>query len=105
MGISVISSYRGGYNFEAVGPVALAGSANISPACRRRISGIGLAGIQTRCELHAEPGTRRRPPCRSAASTATGAGARATRFEAGLIHQLQTRSRPTLSAYAHSAEW
>ena len=45
MGISVISSYRGGYNFEAVG-LFRALVAEFFPGMPSRISGIGLAGIQ-----------------------------------------------------------
>ena len=52
MGISVISSYRGGYNFEAVG-LSRALVAEYFPGMPSRISGIGLAGIQHKViELH-----------------------------------------------------
>ena len=45
MGIAVISSYRGGYNFEAVGlSRTLVGE--FFPGMVSRISGIGLSGIQ-----------------------------------------------------------
>ena len=44
MGISVISSYRGAYNFEAVG-LSRSMVADIFPGMPSRISGIGLAGI------------------------------------------------------------
>jgi glutamate synthase (NADPH) large chain len=52
MGISVISSYRGGYNFEAIGlSRALVGE--FFPGMQSRISGIGLAGIARKVlELH-----------------------------------------------------
>ncbi len=44
MGISVISSYRGGYSFEAIGlSRALVGE--FFPGMQSRISGIGLSGI------------------------------------------------------------
>ena len=44
MGIAVISSYRGGYNFEAIGlSRALVGE--FFPGMQSRISGIGLTGI------------------------------------------------------------
>ena len=47
MGISVISSYRGGNNFEALGlSRALVGE--FFPGMTSRISGIGLAGIETK---------------------------------------------------------
>ncbi|MCL4139221.1 UNVERIFIED_CONTAM: hypothetical protein GTU68_041430, partial [Idotea baltica] len=45
MGISVISSYRGGLNFEAVG-LSRAMVAEFFPGMPSRISGIGLHGIQ-----------------------------------------------------------
>ncbi len=45
MGISVIASYRGGYNFEAVG-LSRALVADFFPGMVSKISGIGLAGIQ-----------------------------------------------------------
>lgn len=53
MGISVISSYRGGYNFEALG-LSRALVADYFPGMTSRISGIGLAGLQRKAiELHA----------------------------------------------------
>jgi glutamate synthase (NADPH/NADH) large chain len=53
MGISVLSSYRGGYNFEAVG-LSRALVADYFPGMTSRISGIGLTGIERKVtELHA----------------------------------------------------
>ena len=53
MGISVISSYRGGLNFEAVG-LSRAMVAEYFPGMQSRISGIGTSGIQHKCEdVHA----------------------------------------------------
>ena len=53
MGISVISSYRGGLNFEAVG-LSRAMVAEYFPGMQSRISGIGLNGIQMKLEeVHA----------------------------------------------------
>ncbi len=49
MGISVISSYRGGLNFEAVG-LSRAMVAEFFPGMVSRISGIGVAGIQRKTE-------------------------------------------------------
>ncbi|MFK7940615.1 MAG: glutamate synthase central domain-containing protein, partial [Roseovarius sp.] len=49
MGISVISSYRGGLNFEAVG-LSRAMCAEYFPGLTSRISGIGLTGIQGKLE-------------------------------------------------------
>ncbi len=52
MGISVISSYRGGYNFEAVG-LSRALVADLFPGMPSKISGIGYAGIQVNVQdLH-----------------------------------------------------
>ncbi|MEO0983377.1 MAG: glutamate synthase large subunit [Pseudomonadota bacterium] len=45
MGISVISSYRGGYNFEALG-LSRALAADYFPGLTSRISGLGLAGLE-----------------------------------------------------------
>ncbi len=53
MGISVISSYRGGLNFEAVG-LSRAMVAEYFPGMVSRISGIGLHGIQRKLgKIHA----------------------------------------------------
>ncbi|MCE8517685.1 glutamate synthase large subunit [Ruegeria pomeroyi] len=53
MGISVVSSYRGGLNFEAVG-LSRAMVAEYFPGMTSRISGIGIKGIQTKAEeIHA----------------------------------------------------
>ncbi len=52
MGISVLSSYRGGCNFEAVG-LSRSMVAEYFPGMSSRISGIGLAGIQKKLlEMH-----------------------------------------------------
>ena len=54
MGISVISSYRGGLNFEAVG-LSRAMVAEYFPGMISRISGIGVTGIQQKAEeVHAK---------------------------------------------------
>jgi glutamate synthase (NADPH/NADH) large chain len=54
MGISVLSSYRGGLNFEAVG-LSRAMCAEYFPGMHSRISGIGLTGIQRKLEeVHAK---------------------------------------------------
>ena len=54
MGISVISSYRGGLNFEAVG-LSRAMVADYFPGMTSRISGIGLSGLQKKTEaIHAK---------------------------------------------------
>ena len=54
MGISVLSSYRGGLNFEAVG-LSRAMVAEYFPGMQSRISGIGVSGIQSKLEdVHAQ---------------------------------------------------
>ena len=54
MGIAVISSYRGGYNFEAIG-LSRTLVAEFFPGMPAKISGIGLSGIQKRTlKLHRE---------------------------------------------------
>ena len=54
MGISVLSSYRGGLNFEAVG-LSRAMVAEYFPGMHSRISGIGVSGIQSKLEeVHAK---------------------------------------------------
>ena len=54
MGISIISAYRGGLNFEAIG-LSRALVAEFFPGLPSRISGIGLDGIEKRVlKLHAK---------------------------------------------------
>ncbi len=54
MGISIVSSYRGGNNFEALG-LSRALVAEFFPGMPTKISGIGLAGIQKKVlEQHAK---------------------------------------------------
>ena len=54
MGISVLSSYRGGLNFEAVG-LSRAMVAEFFPGMTSRISGIGITGIQRKLtQVHAK---------------------------------------------------
>ncbi|MGB2016426.1 MAG: glutamate synthase large subunit [Candidatus Puniceispirillum sp.] len=47
MGISIIASYRGGYNFEALG-LSRALVAQYFPTMTSRVSGLGLTGIRSR---------------------------------------------------------
>ncbi|MBW8813426.1 MAG: glutamate synthase large subunit [Caulobacterales bacterium] len=89
MGISVISSYRGGYNFEAVG-LSRSLVAEFFPGMPSRISGIGLAGLERKAvALH----TKAWDP--SAISLPVGGFYKARRsgeahaFEARMIHTLQ----------------
>ncbi|CAN5692110.1 glutamate synthase large subunit [soil metagenome] len=89
MGIAVISSYRGGYNFEAVG-LSRALVAEFFPGMPSRISGIGLAGLEAKAvEVH------RRAWDQGAISLPVGglykarAAGESHAFEARMIHTLQ----------------
>jgi glutamate synthase (NADPH/NADH) large chain len=89
MGISILSSYRGAYKFEAVG-LSRWLVATYFPGMKSRISGIGLNGLQIKTqELH------RRAYGEDAALPVGGLyrhrqGGEAHAFQAGLIHTLQT---------------
>ncbi|HUN49267.1 MAG TPA: glutamate synthase large subunit, partial [Stellaceae bacterium] len=90
MGISVISSYRGAYNFEAVG-LSRTLVADFLPGMASRISGIGLMGIQQKVlEMH------RRGFSEQFAALPVGGFYRFRRggeehgFEGSLVHTLQT---------------
>ena len=89
MGISVISSYRGGYNFEAVG-LSRALTQEFFPGMPSRISGIGFAGLEKKAvEIH------RRAWGEAAVMLPVGGFYKSRRagethaFEARLIHTLQ----------------
>ncbi len=90
MGISVISSYRGGYNFEAMG-LSRALVAEFFPGMPSRISGIGLWGIQRKVhEVH-----RRGFGDRPAGALPIGGlyrfrrGGEVHSFDGNLIHMMQ----------------
>ncbi|HEX2801123.1 MAG TPA: glutamate synthase central domain-containing protein, partial [Phenylobacterium sp.] len=90
MGISVISSYRGGLNFEAVG-LSRSLVAEFFPGMPSRISGIGLAGIEAKVvALHRHAWNP------SALGLPVGGLYKARRsgeshaFEARMIHTLQS---------------
>jgi glutamate synthase (NADPH) large chain len=90
MGISVIASYRGGHNFEAVG-LSRALVAEFFPGMSSRISGIGLQGIAKKAlEQHAKAydSVVRALPVGGLYRYRKSGEAHA--LEAGLIHQLQT---------------
>jgi len=94
MGISAISSYRGGYNFEALG-LSRALVADYFPGMTSRISGIGLAGLQRKAHRTARQGLERPPSpyCRSVASIASAQAGDTHALSGELIHALQTRLR------------
>ncbi|RAK57071.1 glutamate synthase large subunit [Phenylobacterium deserti] len=105
MGISVISSYRGGLNFEAVG-LSRSLVAEFFPGMPSRISGIGLAGIEAKSvELH------KRAWNPAALSLPVGGFYKARRageahaFEARMIHTLQSAcDRGDYSIYKRFSE-
>ena len=77
-GISVISSYRGGYEFEALG-LSRALVAEYFPGVTSRISGIGLSGIEQKLTtLHLNAWGEAARHRRSAASTRCAPPARPT---------------------------
>ncbi|MFQ5619204.1 MAG: glutamate synthase large subunit [Rhodospirillales bacterium] len=90
MGISIISSYRGGYNFEAVG-LSRALVAEFFPGMPSRISGIGLPGIQHKVlEMHAAAWTEDVVTLPVGGFYRYRHGGELHAFEARQIHTLQT---------------
>ena len=90
MGISVLSSYRGGYNFEALG-LSRTLVARFFPGMPSRISGIGLSGIQRMATAMHE-----RAFAEGAATLPVGGlyryrhGGETHAFDGPLMHVLQT---------------
>ena len=90
MGISVISSYRGGYNFEAIG-LSRALVAEFFPGMQSRISGIGLSGIARKAlALHATAWDADAVTLPVGGIYKLRRRGEAHAFDAGLIHTLQT---------------
>ena len=89
MGIAIISSYRGGCNFEAIG-LSRSLVAEYLPDIPSRISGIGIAGLQRKIlEQHAkafDEFTTALPP---GGFYRIRAGGERHAWEGELIHQLQ----------------
>jgi glutamate synthase (NADPH/NADH) large chain len=90
MGISVISSYRGGYTFEAIGlSRALVGE--FFPGMQSRISGIGLSGIARKVlELHKIAWAEGVLTLPVGGVYKIRRGGEAHAFDGSLIHVLQT---------------
>ncbi len=105
MGISVIASYRGGFNFEAIG-LSRALVAEFFPGMVSRISGIGLSGIARNVlEFHRIAWTE------DAVTLPVGGLYKLRRsgevhaFDGGLIHTLQTAvATDSFSTYRRYAE-
>ncbi len=88
-GISVISSYRGGYEFEALG-LSRALVAEYFPGVTSRISGIGLAGIEQKLvELHATAFVARKPVVSIGGFYKMRAAGETHYYQPKLIHLLQ----------------
>ncbi|MDJ0944047.1 MAG: glutamate synthase large subunit [Kiloniellales bacterium] len=89
MGISVLSSYRGGYNFEALG-LSRTMVDQYFPGMQSRISGIGLPGLQQKVlELHAKAWTEGVITLPVGGFYRYRRGGESHGWEAGLIHTLQ----------------
>ena len=92
MGISVISSYRGGYEFEALG-LSRALVAEFFPGMPSRISGIGLAGIEAQTVRKAQRAASRRrapgPPHRRLLHRIRAGRGDPRLRDAEMIHRLQ----------------
>ncbi len=105
MGISVIASYRGGFNFEAVG-LSRALVAEFFPGMVSRISGIGLSGIARNVLVF-----HKRAWDEDAVTLPVGGFYKLRRkgevhaFDGGLIHTLQTAvATDSFSTYRRYAE-
>ncbi len=89
MGISVLSSYRGGYNFEAIG-LSRALVADFFPGMQSRISGLGLSGIsQEVLDLHGLAWGSELPTLPIGGLYKLRRKGEAHAFDGGLIHLLQ----------------
>jgi glutamate synthase (NADPH/NADH) large chain len=91
MGISVISAYRGGYNFEALG-LSRSLMSQFFPGMPSRLSGIGLTGIEKRIrQLHQKAWeTSEAEPLPVGGFYRYRAREEKHAFEGQLIHLLQT---------------
>ncbi|MCB2054091.1 MAG: glutamate synthase large subunit, partial [Geminicoccaceae bacterium] len=89
MGISIVSSYRGGYNFEALG-LSRSLVREYFPGLVTRISGIGLTGIKYRVkEMHDRAFAPSLPVLSIGGFYRYRRGGEAHALEGRMIHQLQ----------------
>jgi len=105
MGISVLSSYRGGYNFEAIG-LSRSLVAEFFPGMVSRISGIGLSGIQMKvAEQHAEAFAEETPTLPIGGLYRFRRSGEVHAFDGNLIHVLQEAvARDSYATYKRYAE-
>ncbi|MDX6751102.1 glutamate synthase large subunit [Geminicoccaceae bacterium 1502E] len=105
MGISIISSYRGGYNFEAVG-LSRSMCREYLPGLVTRISGIGLIGIRNRVlDAHGRAFGEVEPPLAIGGFYRYRRGGEAHALEGRLVHQVQHAvATDSYQAYKRYAE-
>ena len=105
MGISIISSYRGGLNFEAVG-LSRSVCREYFPGLVSRISGIGLTGIKNKVRaLHARAFDEVEPPLAIGGFYRYRRGGEQHGYEARMVHQLQQAvSTDSFAAYQRFVE-
>ncbi len=105
MGISIISSYRGGYNFEAVG-LSRTLCREYFPGLATRISGIGLLGIENRVRAqHGKAFGETEPPIAVGGFYRYRRSGETHAIEAHMIHQLQHAvASDSYQAYKRYAE-
>jgi glutamate synthase (NADPH/NADH) large chain len=105
MGIAVISSYRGAYNFEAVG-LSRSLVAEFFPGMTSKISGIGLQGIQMKSlETHIRAWSADFLTLPIGGFYRVRRNGETHAFEANAIHLLQTAvSRDSYATYKRYAE-
>ena len=105
MGISIVSSYRGGYNFEAVG-LSRSLCAEYFPGLLTRISGIGHAGIQNKVlALHQRAFGDDNPPLQIGGLYRYRWGGERHALEGHAVHQLQHAvATDSYAAYKKYAE-
>src|SRR5690606_18248963 len=90
MGIAVLSSYRGGYNFEAIG-LSRTLVDEFFPGMPSRISGVGLTGIQQNAiELHERAWNRDVVALPVGGFYRFRRGGESHAWQAALIHTLQS---------------
>ena len=89
MGISILSSYRGGYNFEAIG-LSRSLCAEYFPGLSTRLSGIGHTGIQKKVlALHERAYAEDNPPLQIGGLYRYRRGGERHALDGPAIHQLQ----------------
>ncbi|MBS0959046.1 glutamate synthase large subunit [Acetobacter thailandicus] len=105
MGISIIASYRGGCNFEAVG-LSRALTAEFFPGMPSRISGIGLSGIERNVlDFHKEAWHSGSLPLPVGGLYKLRRKGEQHAFDGNVIHLLQTAvSTDSFSLYMRYAE-